>query len=70
MYGRVGKGVDLVSASVAPGVQAKTNLYHIPKPVLGVERPSDPTLVFAEDGRTAVPAWEQQEVAIPKSDLY
>lgn len=31
---QAGKGVDPVLASVAPGVQAKTGLRHVPKIVL------------------------------------
>ena len=54
------KGSTKFSVSVAPSVQTRTSLCHIPKPVL--ERLGNPpglTFVFAEDGRITVDAWDR-----------
>ena len=57
---RWAKGATKFSVSVAPSVQTKTNLCHVPKPVL--ERLGNPpglTFVFAEDGQIVVRAWDK-----------
>ena len=57
---RWAKGATKFSVSVAPSVQTKTNLCHIPKPVL--ERLGNPpglTFIFAEDGQIVVRAWDK-----------
>ena len=53
-------GSTKFSISVAPNVQTRTSLCHIPKPVL--ERLGNPpglTFAFAEDGRITAHAWDR-----------
>lgn len=54
------KGATRFSVSVAPSVQTKTNLCHIPKPVLEkLGSPSGLTFIFADDGQIVVQAWDK-----------
>ena len=59
MYGKMDKGGSTkFSVSVAPSVQTRTSLCHIPKPVLDrLGNPFGLTFAFAEDGRIRVHAW-------------
>lgn len=54
------KGATRFSVSVAPSVQTKTNLCHIPKPVLEkLGSPPGLTFIFADDGQIVVQAWDK-----------
>ena len=56
---RQAKGATRFSVSVAPSIRTKTNLYHIPKPVLErLGNPPELTFVFADDGQIVVRAWD------------
>ena len=51
------------SVLMAPGVQTRTSLCHIPKPVLkSLDNPPGLTFVFAGDGRTMVRVGQDGEL--------
>ena len=59
---RWAKGATEFSVGVAPSVQSRTSLCHVPKPVLEkLGNPPGLTFAFTKDGQIVVRAWDKKK---------